>query len=103
LQKISNFLNSNDYLLIAAPYYENENQNGKQHNYQLIYMNADILKSSNWVAKYSKDNSKISQYHCINDFGVYCSVNPSMSWQVWWEIPMKNIKEENKTRLIVID
>lgn len=104
LDKISNFLSSNNYLLIAVPYYENENHNGKQHIYQLIYMNADILKPSNWNIKYSKkDKSKISQYYCTNELGVNCSIHPSMSWQVWWEIPMKIITENNKTRLIIVN
>jgi hypothetical protein len=67
-------------------------------------MNADILKPSNWNIKYSKkDKSKISQYCCTNELGVNCSIHPSMSWQVWWEIPMKIITDNNKTRLIVID
>jgi hypothetical protein len=37
LEKISEFLTSNTYLLVAVPYNLKENENGKQHNYQLIY------------------------------------------------------------------
>lgn len=104
LDLISEFLNSNEYLLISVPYFTTESENGKQHSYQLIYMNADILKPSIWQTKYSKKNKdKISQYYSINELNVLCSVNPSMSWQVWWEIPMQIIKNENKTRLIIVN
>ncbi|MBM5781804.1 MAG: hypothetical protein FJ368_00090 [Pelagibacterales bacterium] len=103
LEKISEFLSSNTYLLIAVPYILKECDKGKQHNYQLVYMDASILKPSNWKVKYSKNNSrKISKYECINEKGVYCSISPSMSWQVWWEIPTSIIADKNKTRIISI-
>jgi hypothetical protein len=103
LVKISEFLSSNEYLLISVPYFTNEDSNGKRHSYQLIYMNAGILQPSEWQIKYSKkDPSKISQYYCKNKLEVSCTINPSMSWQIWWEIPMKIITEDSKTRLIII-
>lgn len=103
LKEISKFLSSNTYLLIAVPYDNEENEHGKQHHYQLIYMDALLLQPSDWKAKYSKKNpKKISKYECTNNKGVYCSISPSMSWQVWWEIPTHIIPNKDRTRIISI-
>ena len=106
LDKITDFLNTNKYLLVAVPYYEKHCKHGKQHNYQILYIDANILKPNalTWNIQYSKKSStKITKYILTNEYGVCLSLNPSMSWQVWWEIPLSIISEENKTRMIVID
>ena len=104
LDKISNFLSSNNYLLIAVPYYENENHNGKQHIYQIFYLDTKTLKledHTKWGEKKGKKGGK--SYYAINDFGVEMGIYPSLSWQIWWEIPISMLKEDNKTRLIIIN
>ncbi|MBY0378907.1 MAG: hypothetical protein K2P99_00750 [Burkholderiales bacterium] len=40
LDEITDFLNTNKYLLVAVPYYDKHCNHGKQHNYQILYIDA---------------------------------------------------------------
>ncbi len=97
-EKITEFLNQNSYILVAVPYYAKECQNGKSHIYQIFYIDSEILKID--CPKKWQENK--SSYTCINKYGVELSVRPSMSWQIWWKIPIESIPESSKTRLIKI-
>lgn len=104
LEQITNFLNENRYLIISVPYKDSECRLGKTHAYQLIYLDSDFLKIENykmWQEKKGKKGG--NSYFCTNQYGVFLTISPSMSWQIWWKIPIQNIKEENKTRFIIIN
>ncbi len=101
LEKITFFLNQNRYLIIAVPYEKKECKLGKTHIYQIIYLQNEFLEVDNfenWVIKKGG-----TSYFYKNKFGIELTINPSMSWQVWWKVPITNIIEENKTRLIEIN
>lgn len=98
LGKITEFLNNNQYLLIAVPYILSETEEGRCHTYQIFYLETNMLGIED-VTKWRKTGSK---YVAVNDYGVELSVSPSMSWQVWWQYPVDKIPESNKTRQLVI-
>lgn len=98
-EKITNFLNQNTYLLVAVPYYTKECQLGKSHIYQIFYIDSEILKIDNYK-KWKKHNKS---YKCVNKYGVELSIMPSMSWQIWWKIPITSLSDNDKTRLITIN
>jgi len=45
--KIIEFLNQSLYLIVAVPYYKKDDENGRSHIYQIIYMDARSLKINN--------------------------------------------------------
>lgn len=102
IEKITDFLNSSTYNLLAVPYKKHEDKKGVQHIYQILYTNTDILKLDNYKDwKEIKGKKGGVSYKATNKYGVELSLSPSMSWQIWWEIPLSVIPEENKTREII--
>jgi len=98
-KQITEFLNKNSYLLVSVPYSNKECQNGKTHIYQIFYIDSKILK----VDSYKEWKEYKTSYICTNKFGVELSIRPSMSWQIWWKIPINSLLDSNKTRLININ
>lgn len=94
---ITHFLNQNSYFLVAVPYHTEECQLGKKHIYQLFYIDSNILT----IDDYKKWKQDKSSYKHINKYGVELSIRPSMSWQIWWKVPLNHLSN-NKTRLITI-
>ncbi|MFL1781047.1 hypothetical protein ABSA28_00763 [Candidatus Hepatincolaceae symbiont of Richtersius coronifer] len=99
LEEMTNFLNKNTYFLMAVPYQEKENELGKSHNYQILYIDTQILQIEDYT-KWKKPNES---YYYINSKGVIFSISPSMSWQIWWRIPLRILMENDKTRVISIN
>lgn len=97
-EKITDFLNQNTYLLVAVPYHKKECHLGKTHTYQIFYIDSKILK----IDDYTKWQKYKGTYKCVNEYSVELSISPSMSWQIWWKIPLSCLSDGNKTRLITI-
>ena len=98
LEKITEFLNANTYDLIAVPHETQEGTYGKKHVYQLFYINTDILK----IECYTRWKKKKNNHHSINDGGVELIIYPSMSWQVWWKVPLIKLESGSTTRPMII-
>jgi hypothetical protein len=104
LQEITDFLNQNLYLLIAVPYYDKDCKLGKSHIYQIFYLDTKMLKLNDYKKWNEKKGKKGGiSYYATNDFGVELSIHPTMSWQIWWNVPLDILTDENKTRLIIIN
>ncbi len=96
LAQITKYLNSRSANFISVPYRLIEDDLGRRHAYKLTYIDVEKLvglESGQWI-------ESGSAYKQENDFGVDFSLNPSMSWQVWWSIPMGLVEE---TAEFVID
>jgi len=84
LEQISDYLNNLPANYIATPYRLLEDDQDRSHIYHLCYIDRFMLsgiKSENWY-KHGR------QYRNQNEHGVVFSLRPSMSWQIWWEIPL---------------
>lgn len=84
LVDITHYLNGRTADVISVLYRQDENQQGRRHIYRLCYISIDMLKSitsSNW-------NKHGAQWRNSNKHGVEFSLRPSMSWQIWWQIPL---------------
>ena len=82
--QICRYLNANRTNIISVSYEKVEDEFGRHHDYTIRYINADVLTGvipTGWV-KHGK------QYRQTSDKGVLFSLRPSMSWQIWWEIPV---------------
>ncbi|MFK7866047.1 MAG: hypothetical protein AB8B77_01245 [Alphaproteobacteria bacterium] len=87
LSRVTEYLNNNSANIIAVPYEQKDTDEGRQHIYQICYIDVAILTKINadhWV-------KKGKQYTQTNASGVVFSLRPSMSWQIWWKIPAKLI------------
>lgn len=49
-----------------------------------------MMQSLKWLEK---------NYVYVNNDGIEFSIRPSMSWQIWWSIPLNKI--DSKTRLLI--
>lgn len=88
---ITCYLKSKKANLLSVVYEQVNNDQGRQHIYRVSYIDSVILTeidSSKW-----KEVGK--QYKQINSKGVEFSVRPSMSWQIWWTIPLERVELEN--------
>lgn len=83
LGKITEYLNQRPADYISVPYRKLENDHGRSHIYRLCYIDHHILsglKSNDW-------KKHGAQYRNENQYGVLFKLMPSMSWQIWWDIP----------------
>lgn len=72
-------------VLIACSY------NSESGLYNIIYIDRSIFNypenGSGWIPKIGLKTGKISKYEYEQN-GIISSITPSMSWQVWWKIPL---------------
>ncbi len=92
LHKISDYLNTSVSEIISVPYRRVDDESGRRHIYRITYISSEVLKGvtgSQWV-------KKGTQYKAVNKFGVELTLSPKMSWQVWWKIPYRLVKEKDE-------
>ncbi len=87
---ITNFLKSTEANIISVAYKQINNRQGRQHRYQVSYVGIDLLR--NLSPKQWRPSGKA--FEQINADGVQFSIRPSMSWQIWWKIPLALVKQE---------
>ncbi len=81
---ITEYLNEERADLLSMPYRKVDDENGRHHNYRIVYVEGRYLRQLN-PDHWEKAKSSWKQ---INRYGVDFTVSPSMSWQVWWRIPL---------------
>ena len=91
LNEITFYLNNHTANLISIECEIKENEKGRQFIYQIYYVDIKHLKLKNddW-------QTKGKQYIQINEHGVCFSLRPSLSWQIWWAIPVKLLEAGKK-------
>lgn len=95
---ISAYLNSKKAAIITVPYRKIEDERGRQHCYRICYIDASLfhgLSEDMWVKKEGEKRGKKKGslvFKAINKHGVEFSIHPSMSWQIWWQIPIEKIE-----------
>lgn len=85
--KITDFLNGKKDNIISIPYKKIDDHRGRLHHYKIAYVDADLIKGlekHRWV-----ESGK--SFLQTNNKGVEFSIRPSMSWQIWWKIPLSSI------------
>ncbi|HBH26145.1 MAG TPA: hypothetical protein DDX54_01925 [Rhodospirillaceae bacterium] len=88
LKRITEYLNSAPADIIAVPYKKRDGERGREHAYQIVYIPRGALTgvdSQGW-AQHGK------QWRTVNSSGTVLSLRPSMSWQIWWEIPLSVVR-----------
>lgn len=89
-KRITKYLRTNRTNIISVAYSKQDDEDGRKHIYQLLYVAVAMLtelSDRDWIQK-----GKV--FEQLNSFGVRFSIRPSMSWQIWWYIPMDLVEEE---------
>ena len=84
LTAISQYLNNKRDSIISVAHRTEDDEDGRSHIYELRYIGRDILRgllAFGW-------ERKGQQFIQVNSKGVEFSLRPSMSWQIWWRIPV---------------
>lgn len=87
LDKISNYLNEPAANIIAVPYRRVDGNRGRQHIYRLAYIDRALLTGLDGDGWQPRGQSHTQR----NEHGVEFTLSPSMSWQIWWRIPVTSI------------
>lgn len=91
LSEISQYLNSRTSTIIAVPYSQREDKDGRHHTYQICYLPSKYLHgitAEGW-------QEAGAQFKQKNSLGVTFSLHPTMSWQIWWRVPKVLLEMEN--------
>ena len=89
---ITQYLNAPVAGIIAVPHRKIEGKQGRQHCYQVCYIDKTMLTGLD-AGKWEEIGARYQQ---TNEYDVEFAVNPSMSWQVWWSIPNELIEETDE-------
>ncbi len=90
LQEISSYLRGKSANIISVPYEKKDAEQGRIHIYQVSYVDLKYLtdvRVDNW-------GSLGKRYEQVNSHGVRFSLRPTMSWQIWWSIPLSLVTQE---------
>ena len=81
---ITEYLNEERADFLSIPYRKVDDDKGRHHIYQIVYVEGRDLRQLN-PNQWEKVKSSWRQ---VNPYGVIFTVSPVMSWQVWWRIPL---------------
>ena len=88
LSKITNYLNSKSAHLLSIPYVKVDDRSGRRHEYTVCYIDIKYLQGitpDGW-------EKPGASYIQLNQYEVEFRLSPSMSWQIWWKIPLELIE-----------
>lgn len=92
---MTEYLNNRTANILSVPYEQINDERGRRHIYTVSYVDVERLRGLDTDAWIMNGKSYIQ----TNPAGVVSSLTPSMSWQIWWRIPIRLI---HKTPPIVI-
>ena len=95
LEAITGYLNHVDSDVISVPYYQINGTEGRIHVYEICYVGILVLRCLQ-ANEWGKAGNNYVQ---VNKYDVEFSIRPSMSWQVWWAVPLSVIKRTNEIRI----
>lgn len=95
LRRITDYLNANSANILTVPYEQIDDDNGRTHIYTVSYVDVHHLtglRADKWV-------KRGASYRQTNSYGVEFSLSPSMSWQIWWRVPLDKLTMDKEIRI----
>ena len=89
LPRITACLNANSANILTVHYEKKDDANGRTHAYTVSYVDAKRLTG----LKADKWEKVGASYRQTNAHGVEFTLSPSMSWQVWWRVPLSLVEK----------
>ena len=90
LIRITDYLRSRTADFLSVAYRKVDDATGRRHIYQISYVESTLLHQLD-ANSWERPNSSYKQE---SDEGVIFTITPSMSWQVWWRIPLAHVDQE---------
>ena len=90
LHNITDYLLSKKDNIISVAYRKVDDEKGRKHVYQVRYVERGLLNEISADGWEKKNGSYIQ----VTEKGVRLSLHPSMSWQIWWRIPIGLVLHE---------
>ncbi len=87
LDEIGSYLNNPIANILSVPYRQLDGDYGRRHIYRLCYVDMSVM--TGLVPEGWRQHGK--QWVQVNGVGVEFSLRPSMSWQIWWKIPLSAV------------
>ena len=88
IAEMTGYLNAKTADIIAFPAEKNDDEDGREFVYRVCYIDVKKLTSLD-VRGWAKVGKT---WKHTNDYGVNSSISPSMSWQIWWRIPLEVVE-----------
>ena len=88
-EDMTEYLNTDRADFLAIPYRKIDDDTGRHHIYQIVYIQQSYLRQ---LAPTKWENVSKSSWKQINSHDVIFTLHPTMSWQVWWRIPLSLVK-----------
>lgn len=92
LSQISGYLNGVESEILSVPCERIDDDEGRRFIYQIVYVNREHLRGLQADAWTKKGKS----FKQENNYGVRFTLSPSMSWQIWWRIPVSLLAETHE-------
>jgi len=89
LHDITKYLNNTQSEIISVSYEKVDDEMGRKHIYQINYVSSFYLHSISAGAWRESGKSWTQE----NKLGVRFSLSPSMSWQIWWHVPVNLLSQ----------
>lgn len=89
LNQITRYLAAKTDNMLSIAYERVDDDRGRQHIYQVSYVRINTIKPDK--TGWDKKGKSIFQ---LNRFDVRLSLHPTMSWQIWWRIPIELVEQE---------
>jgi len=92
LLEITKYLNAPKANFVSVPCKKQNDECGRRFTYWLCYIEKEKftgLRADKW-----DEHNK--QYRQMNQYGVRFRLSPSMSWQIWWDVPLDVITEKTE-------
>ncbi len=86
---ITEYLNSSGSDILSVSYRQENNRTGRYHIYRIRYVDREYLHQLSEDAWVQSGQS----WKQTNQYGVNFTLSPSMSWQIWWELPLDLLDE----------
>ncbi len=90
---MTEYLNEDRANFLSIPYRKVDDDKGRHHIYQIVYVEGGYLRQLN---PFQWEQLSKSTWKQINPHGVIFTLHPSMSWQVWWRIPLSLVNHSQE-------
>ena len=84
LKKITQYLNEHCANILAVPCQQVNDKTGRRFIYRVCYVRVEHLQALK-LTEWTKEGKAYKQ---VNQYGTVLNLRPSMSWQIWWDIPL---------------
>ena len=88
LRAMTDEINANSTDIVSVSYDRRDEADGTHHDYGIRIVASEMLNGLD-ADRWERNGSR---YRQLNALGVIFALCPTMSWQIWWEIPLDSLR-----------